>query len=77
MRAPSSRLRSVPRVARLTPPPPLPSAAPCQADLIGTAKEGRKDEARRQSLHHRWEAARDEGDLAALVHGVRYGFKRG
>ena len=47
-----------------------------QADLIGTEREGKRDEKMRASLHAAWMEQQDSARVEALLHGVKNGFRR-
>ena len=47
-----------------------------QADLIGTEREGKRDEKMRASLHAAWLEQQDSARVEALLHGVKNGFRR-
>ncbi len=47
-----------------------------QADLIGTAKEGERDDRKRARLHAAWLQEQDQDDMARVVAGVRRGWQR-
>ena len=47
-----------------------------QADLIGTAKEGERDDRVRARLHAAWLQEQDQDDMARVVAGVRRGWHR-
>ena len=47
-----------------------------QADLIGTAKEGERDDRVRARLHAAWLQEQDQDDMARVVAGVRRGWQR-
>ena len=47
-----------------------------QADLIGTAKEGERDDRVRARLHAAWLQEQDRDEMAKVVAGVRRGWQR-
>ena len=44
-------------------------------DLIGTAKEGGRDEARRAALHQAWLEKADQAELDKVMRGMKSGWR--
>ncbi len=47
-----------------------------QAELIGEAREKKRDAARREKLHAKWLAAQDTADMEAVVAAMKSGWRR-
>lgn len=47
-----------------------------QAELIGTERDGKRDEKMRAKLHAAWLEQQDTARVEALLHGVKNGFRK-